>query len=336
MKRIFYLFLVLLLSIPAVGADSKKKSPFKRGAGQFEYTEYAPLSEKPITVFYYIPTRGNIKKMPVLFSMHGAERNGLVQRGAWRNLAEEYGFIVIAPQFTHENGYEENDYQFGGVSESTREFKIKKREEWTYSIIENLFDYFLECTQSNAKTYDMFGHSAGGQFVHRYLLATPEARVRRAVAANSGNYTYPDEAGLFSDDDVAAEVQTWPYTVKDTPFAADSCLQAFFNRDLVILIGSQDIAPQQEDKPANNPMRVQGKSRYERAYRFFNHSREIARKKNMNFNWRIREVPGAEHSSGQMIYGQHDVRSKLIRAKERVWDLQDLTNYGAYSILFEQ
>ncbi|MDE5810248.1 MAG: alpha/beta hydrolase [Muribaculaceae bacterium] len=336
MKRVSYLFLAFLLSIFTLAADSKKKSPFKHGAGQFEYTEYAPLAKKPITVFYYIPMRGNIKKMPVLISMHGAERNGLVQRGAWRNLAEEYGFIVIAPQFTHDNGYLENDYQFGGVTKSSKDHTIKPREEWTYSIIENLFDYFLECTQSTVKTYDMFGHSAGGQFVHRYLLTNPQARVRRAVAANPGNYTYPDENGLFSDEGVAAEIQTWPFTVKDTPFIADSCLSAFFNRDLVILIGSQDITPQQADKPANNSMLVQGKTRYERAYRFFNHAREIARKKNMAFNWRIREVPGAEHNSGHMIYGTPDVRSKLLPGKERVWDLRDLTNYGAYSILFEE
>ena len=335
MRRICLLFLYLCMSF-AVTAAPKAENPFKRGAGQFEYTGYAPLADKPITVFYYIPTRGNIKKMPVLFSMHGAERNGLVQRGAWRDLAEEHGFIVIAPQFTHANGYKENDYQFGGVSLSPKRFLIKPREEWTYRLIEALFDYFLTCTGSSAETYDMFGHSAGGQFVHRYLLATPEARVRRAVAANPGNYAYPDEEGLFSDEGVPAEIQTWPFTVKDTPFAADSCLEAFFRRDLVILIGSQDISPQQADAPENNSMRVQGTTRYERAHRFFNHARNIARKKNMTFNWRLKEVPGAEHSSGQMIFGQNRVRSRLLKGNERVYDLRDLTNYGAFSILFEQ
>lgn len=336
MKRILFLFLLFFLSVSSLCAASKEKSPFKRGAGQFEYTGYAPLADKPITVFYYIPMQGNIKKMPVLFSMHGAERNGLVQRGAWRDLAEENGFIVIAPQFVHANGYEEKDYQFGGVSSSAKKFKLKPKEEWTYSMIENLFDYFLECTQSKVKTYDMFGHSAGGQFVHRYLLATPEARVRRAVAANPGNYTYPDENGLVSLEGVEAEIQTWPYTVKDTPFADDNHLRTFFGRDLVILIGSNDTTLQQADKAENNSMRVQGKSRYERAYRFFNHSRMIAKKKNMPFNWRILEVPGAEHSSGQMIFGQGEVRSKLLSKKERVWDLRDLTDRGAFSILFEQ
>lgn len=102
-KKIACLLLFIGL-IHGLYAAPKAGNPFKRGAGSFEYTDYEPMHEHPVIVFYYIPTRGNIKKMRVLISMHGAERNGLVQRGVWRDLAEEYGFIVLAPQFTHQNG----------------------------------------------------------------------------------------------------------------------------------------------------------------------------------------------------------------------------------------
>src|SRR5690606_4895739 len=103
--------------------------------------EYHPLSEKPITLFYYIPTKGNVVGMRVLFSMHGAERKGDTQRNAWRNLAEEYGFIVLAPQFTQANGYQTNDYQYGGVSEDLDDFTLRPTEAWTFPVIEKLFDY---------------------------------------------------------------------------------------------------------------------------------------------------------------------------------------------------
>ena len=334
-KKIACLLLFIGL-IHGLYAAPKAGNPFKRGAGSFEYTDYEPMHEHPVIVFYYIPTRGNIKKMRVLISMHGAERNGLVQRGVWRDLAEEYGFIVLAPQFTHQNGYQENEYQFGGVSKSPRRFILKPQEKWTYSIIEALFDYFKECTGSEAKTYDMFGHSAGGQFVHRYLAVMPTARVGRAVAANPGNYVYPDNHGLFSETGEAADIQTWPYTVKDTPFASDEYLRAWFQRNLVILIGTQDTEPLKSSVLPTDPMRIQGLTRYERAWKFFNRSRDIARKKNMEFNWIIMEVPGAGHSSGQMVFGQERVRSQIINGNERVYNLRDLTNKVAFSIIFER
>lgn len=338
--KYFKLLLPLLLFgvwITPASAQKPEKSPFKRGAGMFEYTGYEPLKEKPVTVFYYIPTRGSIKKMPVLFSMHGAERNGLVQRGVWRNLAEEYGFIVIAPQFTHKNGYDENGYQFGGVSQTPRRFMPRPAEQWTYAIIEALFDYFKSCTGNVNETYDMFGHSAGGQFVHRYLTAMPHARVRRAVAANPGNYAYPDpDSPLANDEGLQASIQTWPYSVQGTPFATDENLAALFKRNLIILIGTQDIEPVKNSVEADNPMRIQGLTRYERAWRYFRHAQQVAMKKKMTFNWKIMEVPGAEHNSGQMVHGQHNARWSVINGNEKVYNTSDVTNFGAFHILFDE
>lgn len=194
-RTILSIFAVLFVFSGSFAQDDGK---FRRGGGMMVFTGYGPMKEHPVNLYYYIPTQGNIKKMRVLVSMHGAERSGRIQRGVWRNLAEEYGFIVLAPEFKHDNGYLENGYQFGWVSEDPKIFRLRPREVWTYRLIEAIFDYFKEKTGNVSETYDMFGHSAGGQFVHRYLLAMPEARVGRAVAANPGNYTYPDERGLFT------------------------------------------------------------------------------------------------------------------------------------------
>src|SRR5690554_7571300 len=102
--RYFWLLMVVAV-VHANGIAQQPENPFTRGAGQFEYMGYGPLSDRPITLFYYVPTRGDISQMKILFSMHGAERNGQTQRNTWQNLAEEYGFVVLAPQFTQENGY---------------------------------------------------------------------------------------------------------------------------------------------------------------------------------------------------------------------------------------
>ena len=75
-KKSISLLLAMLfvaLATPSF-AQENIQAPYKRGAGKFVFTEYAPLKDKPITVYYYIPTKGDIKTMRVLFVMHGAQR----------------------------------------------------------------------------------------------------------------------------------------------------------------------------------------------------------------------------------------------------------------------
>ena len=101
-RQLFLTIAVLLCVIPSLPARNEGR--FSRGGGMMVFTAYEPMKAHPVNLYYYIPTQGNIKKMRVLFSMHGAERNGRLQRGVWRNLAEEYGFIVLAPEFKHDTG----------------------------------------------------------------------------------------------------------------------------------------------------------------------------------------------------------------------------------------
>ena len=124
-RTILSIFAVLFVFSGSFAQDDGK---FRRGGGMMVFTGYEPMKEHPVNLYYYIPTQGNVKKMRVLVSMHGAERNGRIQRGVWRNLAEEYGFIVLAPEFKHADGYLENGYQFGWVSEDPKIFRLRPRE----------------------------------------------------------------------------------------------------------------------------------------------------------------------------------------------------------------
>ncbi len=338
MLKIPSLLIALLLFVTSSKAQDEIAKPFNRGAGQFDYSAYHPLKDKPVTIFYYIPTKGDVSKMKILISMHGAERSGMIQRGVWRNLAEKHGFIVIAPQFTHENGYQENDYQFGGVSKTKKKFDLKPEEEWTYKIIESLFDYTKKLTGNKSKNYDMFGHSAGGQFVHRYLLMTPEARVNKAIAANPGNYTYPIDTKTYNLNTTEIETADWPYSLHNTPFASKKRLAAYFKRDLVIAIGTADTASTKtiDKSPLANLVNLQGNNRYERAQNYFNFCKALAKQNELKFNWTLFEVPNAGHSSTQIVHGNPSIKPNKIENDELVYATKELKEAGAFHLLFRK
>ena len=273
----------------------------KRGDNSFVYKKYTPLADKPVTVYYYIPTKGNIADMPVLFSMHGAERDGTIQRNAWKYFAEANEFIVIAPEYSHENGYAENDYQFGGVFKDSKFNELNPKEKWTYQTIEALFDYFKNETDSKVTTYNIFGHSAGGQFVHRFLLAMPEARVQTAVAANPGSWTFPYIDGILGTDD---KIYGWPYAVKNSPFNTESILTQFFSKKLWIQLGQLDIDENDSSLPKDAPSNAQGLHRLARGRFFYEETKRIAESLNTSYAFHIAEVADAGHSTLRMIYGR--------------------------------
>ena len=290
-----------------------------RGKGNFVYTKYKPLAEKPVNVHYYIPKTGDVAKMPILFAMHGAERTATAQLTSWTNLSEKYGFILIAPEFTAENGYTENDYQFGGIFESATSTKMRPEEEWTYQLIESIFDYIKFETDNTSETYNMFGHSAGAQFVHRFLWAMPKARINKAVAANPGSLTYPLIDGLQADDNI---VYGWPYSIKNTSFATKERLNLFFSRQLFIQTGTADTRTD-NSFPSNPPSMAQGGTRHERAHNFFKSCQNEAKNLNYALTIKLVDVKDAGHSSQQMVYGlpSPDLNKPDKRGEGNAYDL---------------
>lgn len=294
----------------------------KRGENDFIYTKYVPLANKPVTVYYYIPTTGNVSNMPVLFAFHGTNRDGPVPRNNWKYFAEKYGFVVISPEFSKDY-YSENEYQFGGVFTTSSATTLNPKEKWTYNIVEALFDYFKAETGNTSTTYNMCGHSAGGQFVHRYLFAMPNARVNRAVAANPGSWTFPYVDGILGTDN---KTYGWPYSIKSTPFITQESLKAFFSKRLYIQLGLLDTDPNADDLPKSAPAMAQGEYRLERGRFFYEECKRIALKNGLTLSFQKAEVTGVGHSSQRMVYG------KVVS------NAADVTNIGpnsAYNLLFK-
>jgi len=293
---------VILLAACGVSAQGMQWS---RGEDSLVFTGYEPLKEKPpIPVHYYIPLEGDVTVMRVLFAMHGSGGDCKGALNNWKPYAERDGFIVIAPQYIWENsGW---DYQSVGV-------KGNPREKWTGNTIEAIFDLFKKQNGSKAEQYDMFGHSAGGQFTHRFVLSMPNARIRMAVAANPSSWALPLIDGLNDRD---GKVYGWPKSVKGSPFATEEEVKRYLAAPLILHQGNADTSTTDPTLDKSASAKAQGPYRFARGNMAFETARQVAEKMNTPFGWRRVVVDGVGHSSGGMIRG-----GKVMET-------------GAYSLIF--
>ena len=322
-KILFSLLLVAITSIAAIAQET-----WQRGEHSFVYTGYEPLADKPITVYYFVPSKGDIKTMRVLFSMHGAERKGAPYIETWRYFAEEEGVVVIAPEYTPENGWTSNDYQLGGLYTDRKLTELNPPEKWTYNTIEAIFDYFKECTGNQAEKYDIHGHSAGGQFVHRLVLTLPNARIRLAVASNPSAWTYPLIDGLKDEE---GKVYGWPYSVKGTPFATEEHVKRYLAAPLIVHLGNADTKTDDPQLDKAKGALAEGPCRFDRGNAFFKASKQLAEEMKTTFAWQRVEVENVGHAGRSIVYGK-----KTVVNGKNVFSIDDITTTGAYYLIYKK
>ncbi len=69
--------------------------------------------------------------------------------------------------------------------------------DWIFGDLDRLFRDVKQYLRLDTEKYDVFGHSAGGQLLHRLSLFYPNHRADRLLAANSGWYTVPTFDDVF-------------------------------------------------------------------------------------------------------------------------------------------
>lgn len=309
---------------PSARLPAPVPNPIHRGEGQFVYSSYMPLAHKPIPVFYYVPTKGAVAPMRILFSMHGADNVGQPQVMIWRDFAEAHGFIVIAPEYPKAL-YNERMYQFGNVYGPKQ---LNPKEMWTYNTIEAIFDYVKRATGNTSAVYDMWGHSAGGQFAHRFVWAMPDARVNMAVASNPGSWAFPYPKGLTA---ASGMVYGWPYSIKGLPYDSDTLLRRTFAKRLCVHVGALDTATSGPHMATDEAALAQGSCRRERGVSFFAAGQKVAREMGAEFNWKRVVAEGIGHGGRSMVYGFSRPRAD---GKSRIFDINHITSDGAFYLIF--
>ena len=293
MKRKRFLFALLLTAAAVFAtvshAHAQKAKPETKpeklasGKGSFLYTDTALNVGKPLTVWYFQPP--DPVHARVLFVMHGTLRNGEEYRDQWAALAQKYGLLLIVPEFNAKD-YPSGRYNRGNIM-GLDDAVLQPKTAWTFPLIERLFDDVKKRTGNQSAKYDIFGHSAGGQFVHRFVLFMPHARYRRAIAANSGYYTLPTVQG----DDPA-----YPFSFKGTG-TTETDIALVLQRDMVILLGESDTDPNDPDLYHSPEADRQGMYRLARGKNFDKAAHDEAAHLHIKTGWRVVTVPGVGHSN---------------------------------------
>lgn len=274
--------------------DIENPTTILTGTGVFVYTNYAPLSNKPVKIYYHIPSSTN-QNTPIVFVFHGNGRNADEYRNAMIAKANEYQFIVIAPEFSNTHFSGGDTYNLGNVfvdGDNPSSNSLNPESEWTFSIIEPIFDFMKLRTANENNHYDIIGHSAGAQFAHRFVQFKPNARFNKVVASASGWYTVPDVTIDF------------PYGFKKSPLESLN-LNSLFSKQLFIQVGSLDNDPNASALRRNEFADAQGTNRFDRAHHFFNTAQTVSNP--ATFQWQLYVHQGLDHTFGPAIIKAADL-----------------------------
>lgn len=271
-----------LLGEPAGGeVSAATASGLAAGDGTFRFDGWAG---PPLTVWYHLPATVSADT-PVLFVMHGVKRDADRYRNEWASVAEKRGLILVVPGFDTGHFPEVRSYNLGNVFDENGQPVPTER--WSFSAIEPLFDAVREMTGTRVDHYGLYGHSAGAQFVHRYLMFMPDVRVGRAVAANAGWYTMPDWNVAF------------PYGLGGSG-VTEPALRAALQRPLAVLLGTADNDPDHPDLRRTPEAMKQGPHRLTRGEAFIAAAARAADEAKVPLTWQLERVDGVAHDNAGM------------------------------------
>lgn len=239
------------------------------------------------------PTSGRI-----VFIVHGAGRNASGYLNAWRSAVDRAGALAIAPEFPEALYPSSEDFNLGVGTRGTPSSATYAPDDWrdpndyTLSEIEHLFEAVRTILRNRSCRYFIYGHSAGGQFVHRLVTFRPDARIARAVAANPGWYTLPS-AGSAGDRNFRM-----PYGLQGAP-PDPTRLRRMFAHRLIILLGEEDTL-RDSDLRTTAQADAQGQHRLARGMFYYATAQREAMAAGLPLLWLLDTVPEVGHSNAGM------------------------------------
>jgi poly(3-hydroxybutyrate) depolymerase len=104
--------------------------------------------------------------------------------GRWTAFADQEQIVLLAPAFDQQN--------FGGHAGPGGGYRgLFGRHVGADAFVNAIVDETHEAIPDLPETFALYGHSAGGQFVSRYLVMHPE-RITAAVISAAGTFAFPN------------------------------------------------------------------------------------------------------------------------------------------------
>lgn len=256
-----------------------------RGEGMFVYKDYQPFADRPVDVHYYIPEAGDLSRLPIVFVFEGGDRGYTYLLDAWKEEARKRRFMVFIPHFDLK-AYPLCDYQEVGVM-NRQHTVVKPVDELTPVLVDKIFEYIRSHTDTQRKGYSIYGHSAGGQFVQRFMLFHDSPYVEKAVIGSPGWYTYPSDS------------LNYPYGVANIPYIDTLRIRNYLAKPIVLQLASGDTV--RESFLRKTPeAELQGRNRLERGHDFYRYLHQLAAEHRWPCRWQKIVEQGIGHNSVQM------------------------------------
>ncbi len=276
------------------------------GSGNFFIAGGKGHENHLLKVFYHRPENFN-NTSEVLIVIPGAGRNADDYRDSWIAAAEQYNLLILSPSYRKKD-YDFANYHLGGMITNFEFVKKPRKDKYNqryvlkiddadisfdintdsetliYHDFDRLFDIVKKVLGAKQASYDIFGHSAGGQIAHRSVIFNPKSKVRRILASNSGFYTLPD----FN--------TTIPFGLKNSTLS-DEDLKIAFNKKLTLFIGELDNENETGGTLLHSPMvNQQGLHRLARSHYFYKVAKQQAKALNTELNWQLKIIPDIGHN----------------------------------------
>ena len=222
---------------------------------------------------------------PVVVVMHGVNRDADRYARDWQPVAAAAQTLVICPEFSRHKFPGSAHYHFGGLVDA--EGRPRPPAAWHFSLIDAAFERVRDALGARRRRFALYGHSAGAQFVHRYLLFSRTDRAAMIVAANAGLYTMPERDTPL------------PWGLATATLSEDDLRRAL-ERPAYIALGDLDRDPHDEYLPTSARAMAQGPQRHARGERFLAHAASAAQQLGASLRWQLLNVAGVGHSDAGM------------------------------------
>lgn len=264
------------------------------GKGKFVFDD---TTRHPIDVHYFIPSVFD-SDSKIILVIPGSGRNGADYRDAWVDSAKKNKWFVLSPSYS-EKHYPRfwnynlvrmiEDVKINDARTAIESFSVNDDPStWICNDFDALFLHIKNKLALSTASYNAFGHSAGGQILHRCVLSGHMAKADLILASNAGWYTTPEFEEPF------------PYGLGGAPFSK-STIGSSFQKRLVVFLGEKDNENETRGHLVRN-MQIdkQGTHRLQRGMYFYRTSKEYASRYDTTFIWQIHVVPNVGHDYFKM------------------------------------